>query len=45
MEQSDDFLKLFNKVKGNMQREGCTDELLQECKAHLTKKDGEKTSL
>ena len=44
MEQSEDFMKLFNKVKGNMQRAGCTDELLQECEAHLIK-DGEKASM
>ena len=44
MEQSEDFAKLFNKVKGNMQRAGCTDELLKECEAHLIK-DGEKSSM
>ena len=35
LQKSDQYMALFNKVKTNMQREGCTQELLNECDQHI----------
>ena len=32
---SNDFIELFNKIKANMQRDGCTSELLDECQTYI----------